>query len=53
VAKLRKGVYEYNANVMDANEILMARGEKITLVVQKADNLRTESSNYFYKVNNN
>ncbi len=50
VSQLKKGVMEYKDNVLQANDILMERGEKINLIVRKADNLRTESINYLKSV---
>ena len=50
LAKLKKGVIEYKDNVLQANDILSERGEKINLIVRKADNLRTESVNYLKSV---
>lgn len=46
VSKLKQGVIDYKDNILQANDILMERGEKINLIVRKADNLRTESQNY-------
>lgn len=51
VSKLKKGVIDYKDTVMQANDVLMERGEKINLIVKKADNLRQESVNYFGSVN--
>jgi vesicle-associated membrane protein 7 len=50
VSKLKKGVMDYKDNILQANDILMERGEKINLIVRKADNLRTESMNYYGSV---
>ncbi len=50
VNKLKKGVIEYKDTVLQANEVLMERGEKINLIVKKADNLKQESVNYFGSV---
>jgi vesicle-associated membrane protein 7 len=50
VAKLKQGVMDYKDNILQANDILMERGEKINLIVRKADNLRTESQNYLKSV---
>ena len=47
VARLKRGVMESKDNMLQANDILMERGEKINLIVKKADNLRTESKNYY------
>tara|TARA_B110000914_G_C15172242_1_gene313414 strand:- start:137 stop:508 length:372 start_codon:yes stop_codon:yes gene_type:complete len=47
---LKKGVMNYKDNVMKANDILIERGEKINLVVKKADSLRQESGSYFSSV---
>lgn len=48
--ELKKGVLNYRDNVMKANDILIERGERITLVVQKADSLRQESGSYYSSV---
>lgn len=45
--ELKKGVINYRDNVIKANDILIERGEKITLVVKKADSLKQESGSYF------
>jgi vesicle-associated membrane protein 7 len=47
VSKLKKGVLDYKDTVLQATDVLMERGEKINLIVKKADNLRTESVNYY------
>lgn len=47
---LKKGVIEYRDNVIKANDILMERGERITLVVKKAESLKTESGVYYSSV---
>jgi len=48
--ELKKGVIDYRDNVIKANDILIERGEKITLVVKKADSLRQESGSYYSSV---
>lgn len=48
--ELKKGVLNYRDNVIKANDILIERGEKITLVVKKADSLRQESGSYYSSV---
>ncbi len=50
MSKLKKGVFEYKDNLLQANDILMERGDKINMMVKKADNLRTESANYYGNV---
>lgn len=50
VSKLKKGVMEYKDNIIQANDILMERGEKINLIVRKAENMRGESMNYYSSV---
>ena len=50
VSKLKKGVLDYKDNILMANDVLQERGEKINLIVRKADNLRTESMNYYGSV---
>lgn len=50
VSKLKKGVMDYKDNILQANDVLMERGEKVNLIVKKADNLRTESMNYYSSV---
>ena len=47
---LKKGVINYRDNVIKANDILIERGEKINLVVKKADSLRHESGSYYSSV---
>lgn len=37
-------------NVLEASEILNQRGEKIQLVIKKADGLRSESKSYYSDV---
>lgn len=48
--ELKKGVLNYRDNVMKANDILIERGERITLVVKKADSLMQESGSYYSSV---
>jgi membrane-associated HD superfamily phosphohydrolase len=48
--ELKKGVLNYRDNVIKANDILIERGEKITLVVKKADSLKQESGSYYNSV---
>ena len=50
---LKKGVIMYRDNVVKANDILIERGEKINLVVKKADSLRQESGSYYSSVSIN
>lgn len=50
MSKLKDGVINMKDNVLQAHEMLMERGEKINLIVKKADNLKTESGNYFKHV---
>lgn len=50
VARLKKGIIEYKDTVLQTAEVLGERGEKINLIVKKADGLRTESVNYFKTV---
>ena len=50
MSKLKKGVLAYKDNILQANDVLLERGEKINLIVRKADNLRTESMNYYGSV---
>ena len=50
VSQLKKGVMDYKDNILQANDVLMERGEKINLIVRKADNLRSESMNYYGSV---
>jgi hypothetical protein len=45
--KLRQGVSEFHSNVMQADELLSIRGEKINLIVKKAENMRNESQTYY------
>jgi len=53
LAKLKKGLDEYKNNILQANDILQERGEKIQIIVKKADNLRAESVNYYSSVSKN
>jgi hypothetical protein len=48
IAKLKKHVIEYKDNILEADEELNKRGEKITLVLKKAEDMRTESVKYKY-----
>lgn len=48
--ELKKGVLDYRENIIKVNDILIERGEKITLVVKKAESLRSESTSYYSSV---
>lgn len=50
VSRLKKGMLEYKDNILLANDVLMERGEKINIMVKKADNLKIESKNYYGSV---
>jgi hypothetical protein len=50
ISKLKKGVMNMKDNVLEASEILNQRGEKIQLVIKKADGLRSESKSYYSDV---
>ncbi len=50
VSKLKKGVIDYKDNILQASDVMSERGEKINLIVRKADNLRSESMNYYSSV---
>jgi hypothetical protein len=41
---------DFKDNVLQADIVLNERGEKINMMVKKADALRTESKNYFKAV---
>ena len=45
--ELKKGVMNFKENVIKANDLLLERGEKVELVVKKADSLKNESSVYY------
>ena len=47
---MRKGVLNMKDDVLDASDLLNQRGEKIQLVINKADGLRSESKSYFSDV---
>ena len=51
IAKLRKGVLNMKDDVLYASDFLNQRGEKIQLVISKADGLRCESVSYYSDVN--
>ena len=48
--ELKKEVLQYRENVIKSYESLMERGEKINLVVKKADSLKHESGVYYGSV---
>ena len=48
--ELKKEVLQYRENVIKSYESLMDRGEKINLVVKKADSLKHESGVYYGSV---
>lgn len=47
LAKLKKGVMDQSALLLQTNELMTQRGEKINLVVKKAETLKRESENYY------
>ena len=51
ISLLKKGVLDMKNDVLDASNILSQRGEKINLIVKKADLLRQESTSYYKSVN--
>jgi hypothetical protein len=50
ITQLKKGVMDMKNDVLDASDVLSARGEKINLIVKKADSLRQESSSFYKSV---
>ena len=48
VHRLKKNIINFTDNLIETTDILMERGEKVNMMVRKADNLRTESK-MFYK----
>lgn len=50
ISTLRQGLVSYKDNVLQANELLMERGEKMNLIVRKADSLKSESTAYYSSV---
>ena len=50
ITTLKKGVMTYKDNVLNASELLTIRGEKMNLIVKKADSLRNESNAYYGSV---
>ena len=51
MTQLKKGVIDMKNDVLDASDVLTQRGEKINLIVKKADLLRHESGTYYKNVN--
>jgi hypothetical protein len=51
VSQLKKGVINMKDDVLDASDVLSQRGEKINLIVKKADSLRQESNSFYKSVN--
>jgi len=47
ITELKKGILSYKENIIKAQDVLIERGEKISLIVKKADSLKTESTAYF------
>lgn len=45
--QLKKGIVDFKNQVLDANDILNQRGEKINLIVQKAEMLSQESNSFY------
>jgi hypothetical protein len=50
VSQLKRGINDLKNDVLDASGILTQRGDKINLIVKKADMLRQESSAYYKNV---
>jgi hypothetical protein len=50
MTQLKKGVMDMKNDVLDASDVLSVRGEKINLIVKKADSLRQESSSFYKSV---
>ncbi len=47
ISILKKEVLEAHENIMNASDLISTRGNKINLIVKKAETLRTESNSYF------
>jgi uncharacterized coiled-coil DUF342 family protein len=47
ITKLKKGIEDMKNSIVDASDVLSQRGEKINLIVKKADSLRQESASYY------
>jgi hypothetical protein len=50
LSRLKKGVMEQHGMLMQTTETLTERGEKINLVVKKAETLRKESESFYGNV---
>jgi uncharacterized coiled-coil DUF342 family protein len=50
ITELRKGIEDMKNSIVDASDVLSQRGEKINLIVKKADSLRQESSSFYKSV---
>lgn len=50
LSQLRDGVTEFHKNVLQADDLISNRGEKINLIVKKAENMNTQSSAYYGSV---
>lgn len=53
ISKLKKGVIDFKDNVLNASDVLAQRGEKINLIVKKAETLKQESFSYYGSVYRN
>jgi len=47
IDRLKKAIVDQMDNVSEASDVLNQRGEKIQIVITKADGLRSESRSYF------
>jgi hypothetical protein len=50
IAQLKQGLIDTKGVLMDAADVMNQRGEKINLIVKKAETLRTESTSYYDSV---
>jgi hypothetical protein len=50
ISQLKKGVMDFKDDVLNASDVLSQRGEKINLIVKKAETLRQESSSFYKNV---
>jgi vesicle-associated membrane protein 7 len=50
IGKLKKGLLDTKVVLMDAADELSVRGEKVNLIVKKAETLRQESTSYYDSV---
>ncbi len=51
INKLKKNIIMFTDNLVQTTDVLNERGDKINMIVTKADNLRTESKMFYKTVN--